>query len=149
MTYYASEIAKSLGISKDTLRYYEKEGLLPSIERNSSGHRIYSEADMEWIYLIRCLRDTDMPISKIKQYVSLLKNGGVSSIPERREILSEHKGYITEKIAIYNNLLKLIDKKIAFYNDALNTQNSEAVKCMDYADEWEHFKSIIGGDNHD
>ena len=72
MSYSAGELAKNLGITKDTLRYYEKEGLLPPIKRDSSGHRVYSESDMEWIFLIRCLRDTDMQIYKIKKYVSLL-----------------------------------------------------------------------------
>jgi len=62
MSYSAGEVAKKLGLSKDSLRYYEKEGLLPLIERDSSGHRVYSDFDVEWIFLIRCLRDTDMQI---------------------------------------------------------------------------------------
>jgi Predicted transcriptional regulators len=147
MTYLASEVSRKLGLSKDTLRYYEKEGLLPLIGRDNSGHRNYTDADIEWIFLIRCLRDTNMPIFKIKQYVSLLKNGEGNSIPERRNILAEHKYYITEKIALFQNLLKLIDKKIDFYDEAL--QAPETVKCVDYADEWEHFRSLIGGINHE
>ena len=52
MTHSASEVAKKLKLSKDTLRYYEKERLIPSIQWNESGHRIYSESDIEWIFLI-------------------------------------------------------------------------------------------------
>ena len=58
MGYTTSEVSKKLGITKDSLRYYEKEGLLPPVERDSSGHRIYSDSDVEWIFLIKCLRDT-------------------------------------------------------------------------------------------
>ena len=73
MSYTIGELAKKLGITKDSLRYYEKEGLLPHIKRDSSGHRVYSDSDMEWIFLIRCLRDTDMQIYKIKKYVSAIE----------------------------------------------------------------------------
>lgn len=146
MAYTAGEVAKKLGLTKDGLRYYEKEGLLPPIERDVSGHRAYSEADVEWIYLIRCLRDTDMPIFRIKQYVSLLMQGGNNSIPERRTILKEHQTYIVEKLAAYQMLLQLIEKKVSFYDDVLNDPSK---RCVDYADEWEHFRSILGGIRHD
>ncbi len=74
MTYSASEVAKKLELSKDTLRYYEKEGLIPP-------------------------------------YVSLLVNSGGESIPERRDLLLEHKTFLMEKILTYQNLLHLIEKK--------------------------------------
>jgi len=147
MHYTASEVAKKLSVSKDTLRYYEKEDLLPTISRNLSGHRTYTQDDIEWIYLVRCLRDTDMPISKIKQYVSLLKNGGSHSIPQRRDILLEHGELLKEKVRVQQTLLSLIDKKLEFYDDIIANGNSETTECMDYATEWEHFKSILGGGN--
>lgn len=146
--YSAGEVAKKLGLSKDGLRYYEKEGLLPPIKRDASGYRSYSEADVEWIFLIRCLRDTDMPIFKIKQYVSLLMQGENNSIPERRAILKDHQKYIGEKISIYQMLARLIDKKIAFYDEALNAKNPNT-KCVDYAEEWNHFREVLGGIKHD
>jgi len=149
MRYSAGEVAKKSGLSKDSLRYYEKEGLLPPIERDQSGHRAYSESDIEWIFLIRCLRDTDMPIHKIKQYVSLLMKSGGESIPKRRDILLEHKAFIMDKMAAYQKLSLLIEKKLDFYNEALNADNNEAVQCMDYAAEWEHFRGILGGMKHD
>lgn len=105
MDYSTGEVAKKLGITKDSLRYYEKEGLLPPIKRDSSGHRAFSESDVEWIFLIRCLRDTDMQISKIKKYVSLLMGSGSESIFERRQILLEHKTFLKEKIITYMVML--------------------------------------------
>lgn len=149
MSYSTGEVAKKLGLTKDSLRYYEKEGLLPPIKRDSSGHRAFSESDVEWIFLIRCLRDTDMQISKIKKYVSLLMDSGGESIFERREILLEHKIFIREKIITYENLLQLIEKKLDFYNEALDSENPADIHCMDYAAEWEHFRTILGDIKHD
>ena len=149
MNYTAGEAAAKLGLTKDGLRYYEKEGLLPPIARNKSGHRVYSESDIQWIYLIRCLRDTDMPICKIKQYISLLIEGGGATIPQRREMIKEYGAILAEKIRAFQNLQKLIEKKLEFYDDALSSDDPEAVRCMDYAAEWEHFKSILGGVKYD
>jgi DNA-binding transcriptional MerR regulator len=148
MTYLASEAAKKLKLSKDTLRYYEREGLVPVILKNKSGHRVYTETDIEWIFLIRCLRDSDMPIAKIRQYVSLLISKGGGSILERRDILSEHMTFLKEKILSFQNLLKLIEKKIMFYDMALESENPDAIRCMDYAVEWESFKGFLGGVKH-
>lgn len=147
MTFTAGEVAKKFCISKDTLRYYEKEGLLPPISRNTSGHRVFTESDMDWIFLIKCLRNTDMPISVIKQYVSLLMQGE-NSINERRNILLSHQKNINEKINLYNQLSKLIEKKIEFYDDALKSEDN-LTKCIDYKDEWEHFRSILGGTKYE
>jgi len=149
MSYTAGEVAAKLGLTKDGLRYYEKEGLLPPIVRDKSGHRVYSESDVEWIFLIRCLRDTDMPIYKIKQYISLLMERGGRSIPERREILKEHEALLIEKIRIFQNLQKLIEKKLEFFDHALNADDPETVRCMDYAAEWEYVKSMFGGVKYD
>lgn len=149
MNYSAGEVAKKLGISKDSLRYYEKEGLLPPIERDSSGHRAFTDSDVEWVFLIRCLRDTDMQIFKIKKYVSLLMSNGEESIHERRKILLEHEEFIKEKIKTYGNLLQLIQKKLDFYNEALTLDDPDSIRCMDYATEWEHFRTILGGIKHD
>lgn len=145
MTYSTSEVAKKLGLSKDTLRYYEKEGLLPPVGRNQYGHRAYTDSDVEWIFLIRCLRDTDMQISKIKKYVNLLMSSESNSIFQRRDILLEHERLIKEKIMSYQNLLQLIEKKVEFYDKSLNSTCPETAKCIDYNEEWEHFRAILGG----
>lgn len=149
MTYTTKEAADKLRISKDTLLYYEKEGLLPEIERDEKKRRIYSESDIEWIFLIRCLRDTDMPISKIKQYIFLLKNVNDDSVQERRKILLEHQIFIQEKIETYRIFLELIEKKISFYDDAMNSSNSSDVKCSDYKTEWESFRQVLGEQKYD
>ena len=149
LVYSAGEVARKMGLTKDGLRYYEREGLLPPIERDKSGHRRYSQSDVEWVFLIRCLRDTGMPIRRIKRYVTLLMEGGGESIPERREILSAHQLYLKEKMRMYEMLLDLVEKKLEFYDDSLNSGDPETLKCMDYETEWRHFRSILGGIEHD
>jgi DNA-binding transcriptional MerR regulator len=145
LSYSIGEVAKKLRLTNDTLRYYEKEGLLPPIKRDLSGKRCFSDSDLEWVFLIRCLRDTDMPISKIKKYISLLMNSGENSVLERREILSEHRVFIKKKVSAYKYLLKLIEKKLEYYDEALSSEDPEAVRCMDYQAEWENFRAIQGG----
>ena len=149
MSYTAGEVAKKLGITKDSLRYYEKEGLLPPIERDSSGHRVFSDSDIDWIFLIRCLRDTDMQIFKIRQYVSLVMRGDYDSIQERRNLLLEHEALMKEKIAAFQNLQQLIEKKLDFLGEALASDCPESIRCMDYAAEWERFRAALGGVKHD
>jgi len=147
--YSAGEAATKLGMTKDGLRFYEKEELLPPIARNQLGHRTYSESDIEWIFLIRCMRDTDMPIIKIKQYVALLMQGGENSIPGRREILKEHAEVLKDRIKNFQYLHELIKMKLEFYDYALSADSPEEIRCMDYATEWEHFKTVLGGIKHD
>ena len=148
MSYTAGEVASKLGVTKDSLRYYEKEGLLPPIKRDSSGHRVFSESDVDWIFLIRCLRDTDMQISKIKKYVSQVMRGDRESIYQRRNLLLEHETFMKEKIATFQNLQQLIKKKLDFFDEALSSDNSESIGCMDYAAEWERFRTVLGGIRH-
>jgi len=149
MSYTAGEVASKLGITKDGLRYYEREGLLPPIARDASGHRVFSDSDVDWIFLIRCLRDTDMQIFKIKQYVSLVMRGDCASIQERRNLLLEHEAFMKEKIATFQNLQQLIEKKLRFFDEALSCEHPESIRCTDYAVEWERFRAILGGMKHD
>lgn len=145
MTYTTKEMTEKLGITKDTLFYYEKEGLLPKIKRDKLQRRVYTDSDFEWIYLICCLRNTDMPISKVKQYIFLLKEGGTATIPQRRHLLAEHQAFMEEKNAAYQRFLQLTQKKIEFYDKAMAAPGPERCKCTDYAKEWEDFKLFLEG----
>jgi len=143
MYYTTNEAAKKLKITKDALLYYEKEGLLPLIKRDERNRRIYSEADVEWIFFIRCLRDTDMPICKIKEYICLLKDKGGTSIQERKEILLKHEIYVKEKIMTFQRFMALVEKKISYYDELLQSATPDDIKCTDYATEWEHFRKVL------
>ena len=84
MTYTVGQMAKMLGLAGSTLRYYDKEGLLPFVERSSGGIRMFREKDYEWLQIIECLKKAGMSIKDIKKYIVLLQQGD-STIQERSE----------------------------------------------------------------
>lgn len=115
MKYYTiKDITLETGLSVDTLRYYEKDGILADIKRHSNGHRIYSSHDLEWIRFIMCLRSTGMPLKKIKQYKSLM-NKGENTASERKALLVEQRERIMKEIEILKEALPRIDYKIEYY----------------------------------
>ena len=87
MIYTVGEAAKMLGVAPSALRYYDKEGLLPFVERSGGGMRMFKDSDIEWLKLIDCLKATGMPIKGIKQFIECTLRGD-ESIGERLEILS-------------------------------------------------------------
>lgn len=114
MHYTIKEVAKKYNLSAHSLRYYEKEGLLPFVERNEQGNRIFKAKDFEWLDIICCLRNTNMPISKIKEYVDLCLEGP-ETICKREDILLKHKEYIENEIKNFNSYLGIVDNKINHY----------------------------------
>jgi len=102
------------GVPIDTLRYYEKEGLLQNVARASSGHRRYSQDDVLWVEVLRCLRDTGMTIEQLRNYCDL-GNQGDHTEPERRRILVEHRQSVENQINEREKALELIDHKLSFY----------------------------------
>lgn len=114
------ETAAKLGVTPYTLRYYEKEEIIPSIERNESGHRIYKDEDLEWIYFITCLKSTGMPISEIKRFVKLYQYGD-ETIADRKRLLVAHKNRLLARMKKMNQYLEKIDYKIALYEDMERT----------------------------
>ena len=109
------EFSKRCGLSIDTLRYYEKIGLLKGIKRNKSGYRDYDDVDSQWIEFVIRLKNTDMPISGILEYADLREIGD-STLVERREILKQHSHILEKRIFEQQKALKLLLKKIEFYD---------------------------------
>lgn len=124
MSYTINEVASKFGLSAHTLRYYDKEGLLPFVARNKSGNRIFTDADLDWIKLICCLRDTGMPIKEIKTYSDLWLVGSRTS-EDRKSMLLEHRKEIVHQMKQLKQNLQLIDTKIEFYD------NPDNVRLMD------------------
>lgn len=114
------EVTEITEIAAPTLRYYEKEGLLPHVKRNENGKRLYDEEDLSWIYFVTALRATGMPIAQIQKYVYLYKEGDLT-ISERKLMMLNHKKEIERSIRdLYFNLDK-INYKLALY-DVLESQ---------------------------
>ena len=109
-----AEMAERCGISIDTLRYYEREGLLDTIERTAGGQRRYSSSDVAWVMILRCLRTTALPIREMKRFAELVRQGD-EAIPERAQLLREHRAEVVDQIAALQEALDTIDHKIATY----------------------------------
>lgn len=117
MAYTISEIAKLMNVPTSTIRYYDKRGLLPNIKR-VNGIRVFEEKDFEWLRVLNCLKNTNMPLSKIKEYGELVKYGD-SSLEKRYELIKGQKEKILKEIESLNYYLKEIEYKEWYYKTAI------------------------------
>ncbi len=119
-TFHIGELATRTGRSIHALRWYEAQGLVPGVTRDSGNRRVYSELHLSWIDLIHRLRRTGMSIAQIREYAALVKQGS-RSLRRRREILATHRSRVEAKISEWAKALELIDHKIDFYGQWLAT----------------------------
>ena len=133
--YSAKEAAKITGLSTATLRYYEKEKLLPQIARNSQKYRQYTDEDIEWIKMIQCMRMANIPIHSIKEYVALLLLGG-ETLEQRFAMVQNHMADIKKQMTNLQNAFELTQKKLSFYKKLLE---DSSFKNMSYSEEWKLF----------
>ncbi len=118
MTYSIGEMAKILGVNPSTLRYYDKEGLLPFISRTDGGIRVFKENDMEWLKLIECLKKTNMPIKEIKRFIDLYEEGDHTAA-QRLEIIRNQKESVEAQIKQLQSTLEVLEYKNWFYETAV------------------------------
>jgi len=117
-----AEAAERSGLTKDTLRYYEKDGLmLAPVDRSATGHRRYTERDLTWIELVTRLRATGMPIREVRRYADLVR-GGAGNEKERLDLLRAHRQQVLAQLAEVQEHLGAIDRKIGIYVDKLESQ---------------------------
>ncbi|GAA4873667.1 MerR family transcriptional regulator [Kitasatospora terrestris] len=113
----AQAVAES-GFSLDTLRYYEKIGLLDGVERSASGHRRFTPADLEWLGVLRCLRDTGMPIADMLRFAELVRDGE-HTFADRLAVLLEHSAQVDEQIELLRRQRAYLQHKVDFYRSAI------------------------------
>lgn len=118
MEYSIGEAAQKAGISASTLRYYEKEGLLPSIKRNKNGIRSFTDEDLQSLRIIECLKATEMPIKDIRKFIDLCADGD-NSLQERYELFLDRKAAVQKQIAELQEVAKVIDFKCWYYQTAI------------------------------
>jgi len=119
--YSPSQVAEMTGFSLDTLRYYDKIGLLDELDRTPGGQRIFTEDDVAWLGILRCLRDTGMPIARMQRYARLARAGD-ETLAERIAVLEEHDRTVEEQIARLRDQQTHIRDKIAYYRSELATR---------------------------
>ncbi len=139
MNYTISEIAEKMGLTAHTLRYYDKEGLLPFIDRSDSGIRLFQEKDLEWLAVINCLKETGMPVKEIKNFIDLCMEGN-KTFKKRLNLFLIQKKKVEDQITVLNKYMEKIDYKIWYYETALSKGIEAANKgskcCKDIKVGW-------------
>ena len=118
-----SEAAERTGLTRHTLRYYERDGLMLGVGRDGSGHRRYSERDLGWIELITKLRATGMPIREVRRYAELVRAGDANE-DERLALLRAHRERVLAQLDTMTSFLDAIDMKISYYAGAVGACES-------------------------
>ena len=123
-----AEVSKKYNLTQDTIRYYEKIGLLPQIPRSKNGIRNFDEQSCRWIEFIKCMRDAGMEIEILIKYVSLFREGK-DTVSERKELLKEQKEKLLIKQKKINDTLERLNYKIKLYDEI------ESGKRKDFTEE--------------
>ena len=117
MVYTVGEMAKLLEVPSSTLRYYDKEGLLPFVERSSGGIRMFQETDFEWLQIISCMKKAGMSIRDIRQYIELAMQGD-DTIVLRLQMFHRQRDALRAQIAEMERTLETVEYKCWFYETA-------------------------------
>jgi DNA-binding transcriptional MerR regulator len=119
------QVAQQTGLSIDTLRYYERIGLIEPVQRASSGHRRYSQADLNWIALLIDLRETGMPLARMTHFAQLRRQG-TATAAERLRILEEHQQFLEQQMQKLERHKAALQQKIAHKKAFLDQKESMA-----------------------
>jgi MerR family transcriptional regulator, aldehyde-responsive regulator len=121
-----AEVSEQYGLSADTLRYYERIGLIQPVNRNESGIRDYGEGDLRRVEFIKCMRSAGLPIEVLIEYVGLVQQGD-ETIEARKEILIEQRALLTARMAEMQKTLDVLDRKISVYENAVLKRERELI----------------------
>ncbi len=141
MLYTVGEISKKFSIAPSTLRYYDKEGLLPFVERSKSGIRMFKDSDLEWISIIECLKKTGMPIKEIKKFVDWCIEGD-STIEQRLELIDRRKESVLEQIEQLKQTLDTLNYKHWYYETAKKAGTCNVHKTLKNEDIPKEFLAV-------
>jgi DNA-binding transcriptional MerR regulator len=119
-----SEVSEQSGLSLDTLRYYERIGLLPPVNRNESGIRDYSELDVRRVEFIKCMRTAGLPIEVLIEYYKLVQQGD-QTVEARKQILLDQREQLVERLEEIQKTLDIVDHKIEVYEDIILKKENE------------------------
>ena len=122
-----AEVSEKYDLSADTLRYYERVGLIPRVHRNQSGIRDYTEEDFGWVEFIKCMRSAGLPIEVLIEYVALFRQGD-ATIEARKELLVEQRRQLIARMEEMQKTLKRLDHKIELYEQTVVTKEKRLTK---------------------
>ena len=122
MAYTVGEMARRLGVPASTIRYYDKEGLLPFVGRSSGGIRVFTEKDFEWLRIIECLKQTGMSLKDIREYIELAMQGD-ETIARRLELFRKQRTVLEAR-------MDTLDYKCWFYETAAARGSTEGISDL-------------------
>lgn len=119
-----TEVSEKFDLTQDTLRYYERIGLLPSVNRNKGGIRDYTEEDCKWIEFIKCMRGAGLPIEVLMEYVRLFQQGDATAQARKELLIEQHKQLIA-RMEDMQQTLELLNYKIQSYEQTVAEREKE------------------------
>ena len=125
-----AEVSEQYGISSDTLRYYERIGLIPPVNRNGSGVRDYNELDIRRVEFAKCMRSAGLPVEVLIEYMDLVQQGD-RTIEARKEILKEQRELLVSRMQEMQKTLDILDHKIDVYENAVLKKEKEIIQTED------------------
>ncbi len=129
MYYSIRAAAEHIGVVPSTIRYYEREGLLPNISRNNSGIRQFTDKDLDWLHTLECLKKTGMSIKEIKRFVDLFLQGD-KTLEERRQMFYERRQAVEAQMAELQKTLDFANYKCWYYDTAVEAGTADVPRNM-------------------
>jgi MerR family transcriptional regulator, aldehyde-responsive regulator len=123
-----AEVSEQFGLSIDTLRYYERVGLIPPVHRNESGIRDYNELDLRRVDFIKCMRSAGLPIEVLIEYVALVHKGD-KTIDARKEILIEQRDLLLARMQEMQKTLDILNHKVEVYENAVLKKEKQMIQA--------------------
>ena len=141
MLYTVGEMAKLLGVPASTLRYYDREGLLPFVERSSGGIRMFKDSDYEWLKIIECLKKTGMPLKDIRTFLQMCLQGD-ETIEARLDMMKKQREVVKARMKELQQTLDTLDFKCWYYETAREAGTTEVSKNMTLDELPERFREV-------
>ena len=127
MHYSIKEVAAKMNIPASTIRYYDKEGLLPNLERRDSGYRLFTDGDLSLLQIIECFKRTGMSLKEIKQFCDWIREGD-ASLENRYQLFLERKKVVEQQMQDMQKTLDLVNHKCEYYQQALEAGTEDVHK---------------------
>ena len=147
MIYTIGEMAKKLGISSSTLRYYDREGLLPFLEHPKGSIRVFTDNDYEWLHIIECLKKTGMQLKDIREFIHMAMQGD-DTIDDRLQLFIKQRELVKKQMEQLQQTLDVINFKCWYYETAKETGTTAILDKMspeDFPEEYQDIRRRIMG----
>ena len=126
MGYTIKQVSDMTGLSEATLRFYDKEGLFPNLQKKASGYRVFTERELDQIKFIECFKNSGFEVKDIKRYFELIHEGD-KTLPERLELMKKRRECLLAKKAELEKSIRLVERKVAYYEQAVKNGTEKGI----------------------